>query len=133
MNRLDTLTELLNMKKEQLRFFKKELKQLKKGESNYSSINKVQNEINELEQFIKKFSKSNMQPVKVEGIVINFKLYERFMKKLKTFHVEQELKDDKLFVYYSNDSSKGTLILEDISEHFPNTSKIQEGDLIAIL
>lgn len=130
---MDPLTELLNVKKEQLKVLKKELKQLRKGKNNYSAIGKVENKINELEQFIKTFSKSNMQPVKIEGIVINFKLYERFMKKLKSFHIEQELKDNKLFVHYNNGSSKGTLTLEDISEHFPDTSKIQEGDLIVIL
>ncbi|WP_330948878.1 hypothetical protein [Virgibacillus sp. MG-45] len=67
------------------------------------------------ESFIHFFRVSEMAPVFVGDICINYKLYQRFMKKLKGYQVECFLNGNKLTLYYSNNSHNGKLELYNIS------------------
>lgn len=130
---MDALDELLKVKKAELRDLKSSLKRLKKEEAKFEVKNKVEKQIAALEQYIHKFRKAAMHPVKIDGIIINYKLYELFMNKLKDFQITQEVIDGHLIVRYKNKVSNGTLILEDLTSHFPDSSTVQEGELHAVL
>jgi hypothetical protein len=130
---MDALDELLKVKKAEIKVLKVSLKKLIKEKADVQYINKVERQINSLEWYVHRFRKAAMHPVKIDGIVINFKLYERFIKKLKGFNISQEVKDGQLVINYSNKVSKGMLTLEDITSHFPDVSKIQDGELYAVL
>lgn len=130
---MDALDELLKIKRAELKILKASLKKLMKEKVKVESINKVERQIDSLEWYIHRFRKAAMHPVKINGIIINFKLYERFMKKLKAFQVSQEIKNDTLVITYKNKTASGTLILEDLSSHFPDSSTVQEGELHAVL
>lgn len=130
---MNALDELLKVKNVELKNLKLRLKKLKKEEVTIEAKNKVTKQITVLEQYIHKFRKAAMHPVKIDGIIINYKLYELFMNKLKDFHITQEVIDGHLIIQYKNKVSNGTFILEDLTGHFPDVSLIQEGELHVIL
>ncbi|KEF40443.1 hypothetical protein M670_00469 [Schinkia azotoformans MEV2011] len=59
-------------------------------------------------------------PVNFKGLIINYKLYESFMKKLKGFETKITEDQGPLFVEYREFGKrrKGVLALEDLSRHF---------------
>lgn len=61
---------------------------------------------------------SNILPVRVGEIVINFKLYETFMKKIKDFQIDMTVSDECVQVDYRKGQAQGTLVLEDMSSYF---------------
>ncbi|MBT2599107.1 MULTISPECIES: hypothetical protein [unclassified Oceanobacillus] len=68
------------------------------------------------EAFVHFFRVSQMQPVYVENICINYLLYTRFLKKLKGYQIKETVHDKSLVVSYSKGSSSGKLILQDITD-----------------
>lgn len=120
--------ELLKKKREQLKQLKKEHTEAKKG-SNHDLQAEIQRQINENARYLSRFKKSNMEPRAIGSIVINYRLYERFMKKLKGFQVTEQVSDEKLIVKYRKGSNNGTLELMDISKHFEGGSEFPKGDM----
>lgn len=74
------------------------------------------------ENFLRFFRISQMAPVFVDNICINYKLYQRFMKKLKGYQVECYLDNDKLIIHYSNKMHNGKLELYDITDKLEGMS-----------
>jgi len=95
----------------------KSLAELKKKPCTYSQLEKAirQNDFMKM-----MYSPSKTIPVKVGGIVINYKLYELFLKRLKRFEVKETVLSDALVVEYweFGKANKGKLTLDDISEYF---------------
>ena len=77
-------------------------------------------EINKLESSINRFRKSDMEPRTVGSIVINYKLYDRFTKKLKGMYTKVILKEDCLVVLYGKNENNltGELVLHDLTRFF---------------
>lgn len=61
---------------------------------------------------------SYILPVRVGEIVINFKLYETFMKKIKDFQIDMTISDKCVQVVYRKEKTQGILVLEDMSSYF---------------
>lgn len=77
------------------------------------------------------YSHSKTLPVKVGHVVINYKLYQSFLKKLKGYEIELLIKGDYLELHYCKpfSKSKGTLILDDISQYFKGFKHIPIAEL----
>lgn len=93
-------------------------------------------ELNQLYKLVRYRSVSSLLPAKIDGITINVKLLQSFMRKLgSSFICSISVVDNKLILEYrknTNQSNKGVLELVDISQHFKNftdvpTLKIAEG------
>ena len=121
---MDPLKQLLDIKNQQLKEVKADLKNVKKSDSNY---NKLKNRISHLESYIARFKK--MKPYKMGGIIIDYKMYENFMKKLKGFEITEQVMDNFLVVTYKKGANKGELQLNDLSDDFPKNSDFPEKTL----
>lgn len=78
---------------------------------------------------IRQYSVSLTLPVKTpEGIIINGKVLQQFLKKLKKMYYEIHSSTKSLVVYYGNSPSdwSGKLHLYDISEYFKGFENIPE-------
>ncbi|MBT2696376.1 hypothetical protein J7E79_02855 [Bacillus sp. ISL-40] len=83
---------------------------------------------NALFQFM--YTPSKTLPVKVAGIMVNYKLYESFMKKLKGFQTKLVIAEDSLKLeYWRHGSSKATLELVDISHYFEGFKHIPVAEI----
>ncbi|GLO64731.1 hypothetical protein [Oceanobacillus kimchii] len=67
------------------------------------------------EAFVHFFRVSQMQPVYIDNICINYLLYTRFLKKLKGYQVHESIQDNCLIVSYRKGSNNGKLVLPDIT------------------
>ena len=96
-----------------------------------SSIEKLKTEIerkkSKVDYFLHRFRVSEMSPVRVGDIVINYKVYENLMKKLNGFAINCELQYDKLIVFYSARNVSGSMELFDLSCHLKNMEMIPEA------
>lgn len=124
---MDPLKQLLTIKNQQLKQVKADLKDLKKSDSNFKKRIKLENRIADLENFIARFKK--MKPYKMGGIIIDYKMYENFMKKLKGFEITEQVIDNVLVVTYKKGVNKGELQLNDLSDDFPKGSDFPEKTL----
>lgn len=89
--------------------------------------------IQEKELFVRKFMKSKMEPAKAGNIIINNKIYEQFIKKLKGFEVDISIEEDKLVLQYGKIQGEWTGVLElyDLSSHFNEYGEVtKEADLL---
>jgi len=121
---MDPLTQLLAIKNRQLKEVKADLKNVKESDSNY---NKLKNRIADLESYIARFKK--MKPYKMGGIIIDYKMYENFIKKLKGFEITEQVMGNVLVVTYKKGANKGELQLNDLSDDFPKNSDFPEKTL----
>lgn len=83
-------------------------------------------------EFLKRmYSPSKVLPVKVENLIINFKLYSLFMKKLRGFESELIISDDSLKLKYwkFESKSKGVLLLKDLTRYFEDFSNIPIAEI----
>jgi hypothetical protein len=82
--------------------------------------NLLQRELGRNALLIHLYSPSKTIPVNVGGLVINYKLYTSFMKKLKDFITDEVIQDHKFVITYKKlgSSSKGVLEFEDLSSYF---------------
>lgn len=103
----------------------KEIKKLEKLKG--AQAFEVSEDINQLRKSLDVYLVSKVLPVRYGTVIINGKLLQAFMKKLKGYEVEFEATEDKGFkVKYSKENSKGVLFLEDISKHFQGFPSIPE-------
>lgn len=128
---MNVVDNLLKAKRAELSELKKEFRKWKKGDCMDLRI-EIENSISDLEQYIRRFMKSNMVPAKVGGIIINKKLYDQFTKKLKGLHTEVEITEESLIVYYGKSlkSWDGQLELHDLSPHFEGHGEITKEMVI---
>lgn len=120
------MLKLLNNNIENLKVELNEAKALKTSRS--SAIEKrFANNPNRLQSELKKnhllqlmYTPSKTLPVRVEGLTINFKLYEAFMKKLKGFETNLVVTNSSLRLEYwkFGRHAKGFLELNDITPFF---------------
>lgn len=124
---MSVLDNLLKAKRAELSELKKELRKWKKGDCMDFRI-ELEVSIKELEQYIRRFMKSKMDPAKVEGIVINRKIYEPFMKNIKDLYVEKKIEGKTLIVYYGKSSVEltGKLVLQDLTPHFEPFGQVEK-------
>ena len=96
-----------------------------------SSIEKLKSEIERkkpgVDYFIHRFRVSEMAPVQVGDIVVNYLSYERLMKKLDGFKVDCEVENGSLIVSYTNGNASGSMQLFDLSCHLKNMEAIPEA------
>jgi len=77
------------------------------------------------------YSPSKTMPAKIGSLVINYKLYESFMKKIKGFQTKTMLGKNCLKVEYwkLGNRSKGVLELQDISYYFESFKHIPNAEI----
>jgi len=124
---MDPLKQLLAIKSQQLKEAKADLKDLKKSDANYDKRLKLENRIVNLESYIARFKR--MKPYKMGDVIIDYKMYENFMKKLKGFEITEQVIDNVLVVTYKKGVNKGELQLNDLSDDFPKNSDFPEKTL----
>ncbi len=80
----------------------------------------VNQKIDALEKLQGIYKVSQVLPVRIEGLIINYKLFNAYIKKLRGFKVELFLflEDEFLVLEYQKDQTKGLLELRDLSQYF---------------
>src|SRR5699024_10462855 len=88
--------------------------------------------IQDLEDLVRGFRKSSMEPRRVGNIIVNYKLYERFMKKLEGFETQVTVKEDLLLIQYGKTHGNwtGSLELYDLSDHFEGYAAVPEVEIL---
>ncbi len=71
-------------------------------------------------EYLRKLYSVKTLPVRVEGIVINFSLYQSFLRKLKGFETKISISHNSLRLEYRKfgTPNKGVVIFEDLSNFF---------------
>lgn len=85
------------------------------------------NQVNQLEKDLKIYSSKYVLPTKFEGLIINYKLFIDFIKKIKKFDIQLEIEDGNLIVKYRDIRGiNGVLHLCDISSYYQDIQGIPE-------
>ncbi|OIJ17081.1 hypothetical protein BKP37_00640 [Anaerobacillus alkalilacustris] len=92
---------------------------------------KIKQKSAERDEFSQRFSITHMLPVSVGGIVINYKLYEKMLKKLDGFQLGCEVYKGEFILNYTSKVASGNLALYDISENLNGIVGIPEAIIIA--
>lgn len=123
---MSVLDNFLKDKRSEVSKLKKELRKLMKTEGNWDRKNDLEVYIKDLQAHIRRFMKSKMEPARVGNIIINNKIYEQFMKKLKGLHYETSVTDNRLIIEYGKKPGNwtGKLELYDLSHHFEGYGEI---------
>jgi hypothetical protein len=61
---------------------------------------------------------SRLVPVQVEGITINFSIYQNAMKKLKGFEIDIKIENGQFELAYKKNKTRGAFYLFDVSPHY---------------
>ena len=100
------------------RFYKKEL----------CIPNHQHTKLVEKEHLIKVYSVTQVLPVRIGSLVINYKALTAFMKKVKRFETSLEVSESEVKLHYwmfgRKNRTKGTLTLNDLSIHFKDFTDI---------
>ena len=77
------------------------------------------------------YTPSKIMPARIGSLIINYKLFEAFLKKIKSFERRIVLTDHSLKVEYwkLGNKTKGVLELEDISYYFEGFKHIPVADI----
>ncbi|KGX84467.1 hypothetical protein [Pontibacillus litoralis] len=126
---MDPLKTLLDSKKSEIKTLKAEIKILEKDGSGSMKRGALSKKISKLEDFVWSFSPRYMEPRQIGSIVINYKLYSRFIKGLKGHFLTEEITEEALLVRYYKGSRKGVLRLNDLSSFFPEGSEFSQAEL----
>lgn len=106
----------------------------KKHKREYLVPEKDKNMLNSMAFQANLYKVSKTLPVRVEGIVINHKLYSSFMKKIKGYKTSILMQSDGMVVNYwkqgTLNQGKGVLKLYDLSEYFKDFENVPEAILI---
>lgn len=106
----------------------------KKYRRDYRIPEKDKNTLNSLAFQIDLYKASKTLPVRVEGIVINYKLYSSFIKKIKDYKTSILVQPDGVVVNYwksgTLNQGKGVLKLYDLSQYFKDFEHVPEAILI---
>lgn len=102
----------------------KEITRLERKIENQTLTSSDRNRLNRLDSELKFCSVSVILPAEIEGIMVNVKTLQAFVKKLQRDHVLTfSVDEQKLTLVYQDrykKRNKGKLILLDISKHFKN-------------
>lgn len=123
---MSVLDNFLKDKREKLSKLRKERRKLKKDSDYSNKLNDLDKSIEDLNSYIRRFMKSKMEPAVVGDIVINNKIYDQFLKKLKGLHYEITVTNDRLIIEYGKKPGiwTGKLELFDLSHHFEGYGKV---------
>jgi|SRR5690625_86143 len=121
---MSALDNFLKDKRSELSELKKKRRKLKGSE-----VGKLDEPIQDLEDLVRRFRKSNMEPRQVGDIIINYKLYDRFVKKLKGYMTKVTIKEDRLLLQYGKNYGNwtGSLELHDLSDHFEGYADVSKA------
>ena len=90
----------------------------------------VHKKIEELEDQQSFYMVSKVIPAKVDNIIINFLVYERFMKKIKGFPVRHVVGDVSLKVEYkTSEKTKGLINFFDLNQYFSDFEHVPVAEL----
>lgn len=128
---MTALDSFLKEKRAKISELKKERRKLEGSEKD-----RLDKPIEKLEALVRQFMKSKMEPGRAGNIIINNKLYERFIKKLNGFEVQLNMTDESLILHYGKVYGEwtGSLELYDLSSHFEGHGEVRkEVDLTWML
>lgn len=123
----------LDTVKEEMKAMSKELtdqaKALRKKYKPRERSNEINNKLKEFDRLQMFYKVSRVSPVRVENIIINYKAYEKFMKKLVGYTCSAYVSARCLTIEYSNQNSKGVFTLHDLSDHYANFQYLPIAEL----
>lgn len=116
------------------RILAEEIKRLKKKHKAEKVLpSSVQERLDNLAYLENLYSSSKMLPVRIEGIVINYKIFASFMKKLEGLKTSIMVLPDGVVVQYWKQGTlnhgKGVLKLYDLSSYFENFEHVPNAVL----
>jgi hypothetical protein len=104
---------------------------MKKPYRRVSMPSHVKRKLDELEFKVDMYSVSKVLPVRIEGVIINYKIYSTFIKKLKGFNTNLTVTSEGIALSYwkegTRNHGKGVLKLYNISEYFEGFEHIPEA------
>ncbi|MDF2902397.1 MAG: hypothetical protein K0S25_35 [Bacillus sp. (in: firmicutes)] len=104
---------------------------MKKPYRRVSMPSHVKRKLDELEFKVDMYSVSKVIPVRIEGVIINYKIYSAFIKKLKGFNTNLTVTSEGIALSYWKEGirnqGKGVLQLYNISEYFEGFEHIPEA------
>lgn len=98
------------------------------------ALEKLKRKMDEIEKLKQFYNSSSIIPVRVDNNIINFKLYETFMKSLKSFTTETKIEGIKVIILYWKDrfvQPKGRLELYDLSAYFGDFANIPTAEIVS--
>lgn len=112
----------------------KEIKALKKPYKKEPVLPRdVQGQIDQLERLSKLYSVARVLPVKIEHLIINYKLYSDFLKRLKGMEFRTAVLEDGVVIQYwrrgTLQQGKGILKLYDITYYFKSFQHVPSGEV----
>lgn len=124
---MSALDKFLKDKRSELSELKQKRRKLKGTEKA-----KLNGPISDLDLLISRFMKSKMEPRRVRNIIINYKLLDRFLKKLKGFKTKSTITDNMFLLQYGKDPNNytGKLELIDLSEYFEGYGEVPEVEIL---
>lgn len=109
---------------------------IKKKQKENQFTGKLEGELSRLNLEINRFSVSKMIPLKLEnGVVVNGKIFERFIKKLRGFFYTLQAQENTLQVRYGKIYGEwtGELHLHDVSHYYEGFNDIPELEIFDFL
>jgi hypothetical protein len=111
-----------------------EIKSLKKTHKKEKIMpQNIQARLTKLAYLSSLYSVSKILPVRIDGVVINYKLYAAFIKKLKDFNISIAVLSDGVVVQYwktgTLNQGKGVLKLYDLGPYFKDFRHIPDAAL----
>ncbi|GGP07316.1 hypothetical protein [Oceanobacillus neutriphilus] len=124
-----SLKDIIAQKRKEKSDLTKQLRKMRKEKASPEDLIRLENRVKKLTDLINRFKPSNTEPRYVDGLLINYKLYQRYIKKLKGFSIRHEILPDKLLIYYHDGSTRGKLELFDLSGPLEGLSDFPKGEL----
>lgn len=115
--------------KQELKELKKRIRALKKeSPSSTEYIVSLEMKAKKLEDRLQFYQPSKVLPVQLEGVVINFKAYQKYSKALKKQRIDFQTKLEGSSVVIKHRS--GALELKDLSEHFKGFVLLPKAEIV---
>lgn len=120
-------TKVREAMKEKRKDVNKEIRRLVKKRRTKQTLSVDEgNRLKNLEKSIPVYSTGKTLPAYYQGIIVNSKIVQSFMKKLKGLNYTIEINDGALEIRYSSskDRQKGLLVMNDLTPYFEGMADI---------
>lgn len=85
--------------------------------------------LDSIEEAQNMYKLTKVLPVRIEALVINYKLFKAFMKNLKNYQVNLFVEKEFLVLEYENGQTKGRLELRDLATYFEGFEHIPVAEV----
>ncbi|MED4495581.1 hypothetical protein [Heyndrickxia coagulans] len=83
--------------------------------------------IESIEAEIRFYNPSKVLPAKVGAVIINYKFYLKFMKKIAGFEAAEIISKDGVLIKYRSGKAEGSLLLADLTPYYKDFFSVPVG------